>query len=794
MNMKRMKIGSFLTLFLGLVALAGGMAACEDSIGEEEAPTGNDGLVTVSLAFDFASELNGYDVPRARLEGGNTASFEASLSPQLSTRDVAELTPDALYNLEIRQYNSAGTHLAGSTFANATIGKTLDVTLQASEDCQLVIVARGNGNTVKTELGTRTLQKVQEEITVEATVLNQIDPTNQASMNKMPYVLHLKHVKVVKDDASGKYIIQSIDGAYDARLRLKRLATRLTMTWTYTVSGFDIKQILIQSVPLAYAVVDAPDEQDGTYPSLIQQFTTIEVPLVGNSGSYSCWIPANVRGSSPAATSDALRTKANAPQGSAFVNFVAVDKTDVKKKLDYRVYFGGRESSDFNVLGNTNYNYTVNFKHVGIPTGDGRVTYIDPIPASENNNNLLPTANCFMIAPGGAFCFDPFVFQSNGTSITNDKLVSWCSAGGIKSVKLLWQTKENGDVGDPTMGIANSNDDHTNIVDVKRTDGSTITTVPATGAGQCLIYCRTAANTSGGSGVIAAYDGENGTGNILWSWHVWVTDYYPDATGTETVLMPEEKRKLKLVPVSSGDGTTAAIMMDRNLGAYEGTFNAIPKDILTMSRNNGFHFQKGRKDPFPSSYTTQELPEVYKFTLSATAPPKHIMNRYESDGFHAIVPVSIGSGGSVSLQAAYRQPISIAGSSSAQWCSDSSKPQWSVTKTIHDPCPAGWRVPQKSELSILAKRNTAKIPTSAQDNGGILLNYDGTESKFYMRFTGYPPNIAQLNYVGRMGLIICMERGVAYDFDSRTGNSVPREGSWSDYDAHTTRCVQEKIE
>lgn len=66
MNMKRMKIGSFLTLFLGLVALAGGMAACEDSIGEEEAPTGNDGLVTVSLAFDFASELNGYDVPRAR--------------------------------------------------------------------------------------------------------------------------------------------------------------------------------------------------------------------------------------------------------------------------------------------------------------------------------------------------------------------------------------------------------------------------------------------------------------------------------------------------------------------------------------------------------------------------------------------------------------------------------------------------------------------------------------------------------------------------------------------------------
>lgn len=793
MNMKRMKIGSFLILFLGLVALAGGMAACEDNIGEEEILTGNDGLVTVPLAFDFASELNGYDVPRARLEGGNTASFEASLSPQLSTRDVAELTPDALYNLEIRQYNSAGTHLAGSTFANATIGKTLDVALQASEDCQLVIVAHGDGNTVKTELGTRTLQKVQEEITVEATALNQIDPTNQTSMNKMPYVLHLKHVKVVKDAISGKFIIQSIDGAYDARLRLKRLAARLTMTWTYAVSDFDIKQILIQSVPLAYAVVDAPDEQDGTYPSLIQQFTTIEVPSVGNSGSYSCWIPANVRGNSPAATSEALRTKANAPQGSAFVNFVAVDKTDAKKKLDYRVYLGGRESSDFNVLGNTNYNYTVNFKHAGIPTDDGRVTYIDPIPASENNNNLLPTANCFMIAPGGAFCFDPFVFQSNGTSITNDKLVSWCSAGGIKSVKLLWQTKENGDVGDPTMGIVNSNDDHTNIVDVKRTDGSTITTVPATGAGQCLIYCRTAANTSGGSGVIAAYDGENGTGNILWSWHVWVTDYRPDATGTETVLTPEEKRKLKLVPVSSSDGSTAAIMMDRNLGAYEGAVE-IPKDVLTRSRTNGFHFQKGRKDPFPSSYTTQELPMYYRFTLSADVPPKHLMNRYDADGFHVIVPLPIGSGGAVTLQEAYRHPISISGNANYQWCSESSKPQWSVTKTIHDPCPAGWRVPKSSELGILLKRNTAKIPTSAQDNGGMLLKYDGTANAFYLRFTGYPPLMTQLNGVGRTGFITCMERRLAYNFDSTSGNSTPGTGAWEDYDSHTTRCVQEKIE
>ena len=58
-------------------------------------------------------------------------------------------------------------------------------------------------------------------------------------------------------------------------------------------------------------------------------------------------------------------------------------------------------------------------------------------------------------------------------------------------MKLLWQTKENGDVGDPVMGIANGSNDHTNIVDIKRTDGSDPTLVPAKQVGEVphLLSC-----------------------------------------------------------------------------------------------------------------------------------------------------------------------------------------------------------------------------------------------------------------------------------------------------------------
>ena len=563
----------------------------------------------------------------ARVEGGSTA-FNASLLPGVITRASTDV-PDQLYNLEIRQYDVNGNHLTGNDYGTVNIGTSLDVTLQASDNCQLVLVARGNGPAV-TALGTKTLEQVQSMI-VNSSVINAIDPSATGSMNAMPYVLHLKHVKI-----NAKAITQSPDGSYDMRLMLKRLATRLTVTWDYSVTDYKLKQLLIQSVPLNYTIVDRP-ETDDTYPSIVSQFTMLEIPVADANaahGSYSCWIPANVRGESAAATTETQRTKANAPVGSTFFNFVAVNTTDGKKKLDYRVYIGSGSSTDFNMYRNKDYSYTVNFAHVGIPTGDNRVTYIAPIPASENNDNLVPTANCFMVEPGGSFCFDPFACQQNGTEITNSQMTGWygTASTGIKSVKLLWQTRENGDVGDPVMGIANSDDDHTNIVDIKRTiDNSDTNTVPANDKGQCRIYCRVAANTTGGNGAIAAYDGPDGTGNIVWSWHVWVTDYKPDTRGGEQVLEPVNKRKL----LFSLNNASVLPMMDRNLGAMAGYVDEAPTSFVEMSKTNGFHYQWGRKDPFPSSYTTKKISVINN--KNSSTPPEGMLNRYAEDGITYVV-------------------------------------------------------------------------------------------------------------------------------------------------------------
>ena len=764
---KLQKQGVIMVLLLLVLMNAG----CEERF--DHSQRDRDEKVAISLSIGFAEEVDGYTLSASSSTKSTTkqGGFDYNLQPSLSTKSSG-FKPDNLYNLEIVQYDSNGNYKARAYLSGSTsIGSYITVGLETLTDCQLVLVAWGEGNT-KT-LGTSNLATAQK-VSLDASVIKKLDPTAQSDMNKMPYVLHLEHVNITKDGTNG--IISSLESR-DVRLLLRRLASRLTLDWSYSYTGYTLKQILLESIPLNYNVVAQPDN-DKTYPSLLDQFTTIQLTEAEiTAGRYSCWIPANVRGSSSSATSQTYRIKSNAPTGSAYASFIAGNTSDPKKKLNYRVYLGSNNTSDFNLYSNTDYNYIVTVQHTGLPVDDRRVTIIDPIPASESNNNLVPTANCFMVAPGGAFCFNPYKYYIGGAVSENSILQGWCSSVKIQSVKVLWQTKENGDVGDPVLGVVNSSTDHTNIVDLK--DGDSFA--------DARIYCRTAPNTTGGSGLIAAYDDVNGTGNILWSWHVWVTDYTPENTGNQTVLEPENKRKFLLYKNNNGT-IQQSVMMDRNLGAYTG-YVKVPGSILEMSKANGFHYQKGRKDPFPGSYTSESLPGVYNFILSRDYPPKHLLNRYEGDGITWIIPVNLGY---TSLRNAYQHPISIAQNNGSQWCSDNPQPQWGETKTFNDPCPAGWRVPGGSELKIFVEYNqSALLPdlfTNAKANGGLLLKYDETENRTYIRFTGYPPNQAQLNYVGTNGYMTAWDRSTV--FTVTTSNVAT--GSMRDYDAHTTRCVQER--
>ena len=814
-------------MLLGGMTLLGGLSGCEDRPeGTVPFPEGEE--VTVSLVFGFAEDSNNEAPQRlastARLNGSpqrlavktGAAAFDVTQAVDAVTRGIPAV-PDKLYNLEILQYNRNGTYQNGNSYGTVELGTHLDVTLNVMNDCQLLVVARGNKDAVKTLVG-KNLEDTEstkgvKSMDIDASIINQIDPSTANAINAMPYVLHLEHVNVVTG-TDGKAVIQSPEGSYDTRLLLKRLAARLTVNWNYTVSGYELKQVLLQSVPLNYTLVPTADS-NGTYPSILDQFHTVEIDM-SKGNSYSCWIPANVRGESPAANSDLQRTKANAPKGSSFLNFVAVNTTDPKKKLDYRVYIGGKTSSDFSLNNNTEYSYAVSFSHTGIPTNDKRVTYIDPVPASENNDNPVPTANCFMVAPGGGFCFDPLAYQSDGTEKTNETLKGWCQqqGGGIVKVKLLWQTKEDGDIGEPVMGIVNSAEDHTNIVDIKRTDGTAVGQNPVTDKGQCRIYCRVAPGTTGGSGVIAAYDSSD---KILWSWHVWVTDYHPDATGNVDVQEPLTKRKLKF---TYGNHSDQRPMMDRDLGAMAGYAKAPTLDVEKF-KAHGFQYQWGRKDPYPSSYSNKPIKKV-NLPAKITEPIVGIMSLYGSDGVK-FLPFDPAFSGQASYQTAYRNPLTAYKPSGEYWftgdVTSSISGAWATVKTVHDPCPAGWRVAKAEEYySLFSPENySGELPDKSTNNmnmsnyntqgadKGFVLRYDKTDQSktTYFRLCGYYGGKAfvQIGYFDFMWCCNSVKNGNTYQAkhlqlvstasDQRTGiNGINDKGVLKEM--LPLRCIQEK--
>ncbi len=797
----RLKVILMTGIFSGGVILF----SCQESDQPVDFATSEGEILPVSLTINFSNEVDGYTLSAdSRTRGTDHAQSAFSVKRLTETETRTEdLFPASLYNLEVRQYNgSTGAYMNGKTLGNTTIGSKVTIPLTVTDNCQLIIVARGDGNTVP-ELGTRSLSAVQKDITANSTVMQTL-----TDINKMPYVLHLKNVRVA-NAGNGNGTIQSTENATnDVRLRLKRLAARLTVSWTYSVADYDLQQILLQSIPLNYSVVSAPDASDGTYPSLLDQFTTISIPTVANSGSYTLWVPANVRGENAAATSLKQRTKSNSPVGSSFLNFIAVNNADTKKKLDYRIYLGGTKASEFNLEMGVNYNYQINFAHEGIPTDDNRITYIDPIPASEGNENFIPTANCFMVSPGGSFCFDPFMFRQNGVDIPNTVLAGWSTQ--IQSVKLLWQTKENGDVGNPVMGIVNTAHDHTNIVDIKNTDNTNAPYLQ----GKARIYCRVSANTTGGSGVIAAYDGPDGNGNILWTWHIWVTDYNPSPTGNATVLDPVNKRKLKF---DYGNHPDQLPMMDRNLGAIAGYID-VPDSPVEKFKTHGFHYQWGRKDPYPSSYSSKEITNV-DLPSVIDKPIDGILSLYQPDGV-TFMPFSAGVDAQATYQNAYRHPLNIYKKKDVyRWLdgytSEYNK-AWSIPKGFHDPCPAGWRVAQISDyFPLFSDQNFSDPGKSREGNvniknsstystdGGMVLYYDKNKTcTTYIRFTGYYYLNTQFQYIGVSTLLwtggfatsSTVGSSVKYFQIRKSGVTGSLIYGGHEREAIPLRCIQEKAD
>ncbi|MEG2819776.1 MAG: hypothetical protein RR868_03390, partial [Muribaculaceae bacterium] len=163
-----------------------------------------------------------------------------------------------------------------------------------------------------------------------------------------------------------------------------------------------------------------------------------------------------------------------------------------------------------------------------------------------------------------------------------------------------------------------------------------------------------------------------GSPTVLWSWHIWVTNYDPE-------MNFDTNPEIELP------------FMTYNLGAIN-------------SNSYGLYYQWGRKDPFVRPQTTAPY-DAPKNIIDALG--NHVRQEYQSSNTNTIT-----IGYAASFPTLFLQTYGA-----SNWTFENDTTLWNSLaskKTPYDPCPAGWRVPRATEFG---KNYRPEYPISGYFNG-----------------------------------------------------------------------------
>ncbi len=324
------------------------------------------------------------------------------------------------------------------------------------------------------------------------------------------------------------------------------------------------------------------------------------------------------------------------------------------------------------------------------------------------------TANCYIVS-------EPGVYQIEAVKGNSRE-----SVGTVTSVEVLWESF--GTSSAPKFG---------DLVKAVNYDAG-------------YIVFSTPSVFKEGNAVIAA---KNSSGEILWSWHIWLTDQ----------------------PKGQVYYNNAGTMMDRNLGATSAT----PGDVGAL----GLLYQWGRKDPFLGSSSIKRNTKA-KSTKS----------------WPSSVSASTSQG---NVEYTTKNPMTfiIAGSSSEyDWhYSSRNNDLWKSSKTIYDPCPAGWRVPDGGNDGVWSKAcgsssDFTGYPYDSSDKGMNFSGKFGGASVVWYPASGYRyDSDGSLHYVGSGGLYWSVTPDSYFAYYLVFGNlsRVKPSYSYRRADGQSVRCLQE---
>ncbi|MDR1004970.1 MAG: hypothetical protein LBL97_08245 [Prevotellaceae bacterium] len=454
---------------------------------------------------------------------------------------------------------------------------------------------------------------------------------------------------------------------------LKRNVAKLTLTLKVDKGGAVVNNIQVCKVPAlpawgAAAAVDLTNP--AIYPTpkgtdsdiaVLNLFAeeSANMPVAGgDSVVYTWYVPANMRGVNTLSTSRKTK-RAFAPATATYIQLNINEGNDSGSVF---LYPGANNINDYNLRPNTHYklNFTLGVHALESPD-DSR---LDSYTIATTDYTTRPLANCYMAHPA-----------PKGSGIVQRYRIP------VERVKEYWTQNAAGYGKMSKNPLINAAPWSAKVLwsDIQSITPSTVisTSGAYTSDGNLsndYFSFDIPAGTPSGNFVVAVTDKSN---NILWSWHIWVTDYQPDQwIDSGQHAAPGDVYAVHGGQVESYAGCSVwehptgmlygKVMMDRMLGAvsrYPATLDDKTRGIL--------HYQYGRKDPFPAA------PVASGVTISTVGDQGIIADA-------VLNPTRYYTGDNWCSDTDINDNLNIAWNDANARYGD---------KSIYDPCPPGWQLP-----------------------------------------------------------------------------------------------------
>ena len=492
---------------------------------------------------------------------------------------------------------------------------------------------------------------------------------------------------------SGSSAVPAVDTNTPVEISLKRNVSKITINVTNNTGDVTLNHVQLRDINGKYYYLTNIDEQDAVF---VDRYSS-ESPsrfdnepdawAGGTSQSFTYYVPANLRGRS---NSTAQYTKGlGAPEGATrFCLLGSYGSGTGKTAINYTYYLGENLTNDFNLKPNYHYTYNITLESKGDARYDYRIEDCKKV-------TFLVDANCYMVQPPlGKGQSRTYAIPIRRAAVFWNKPGEYNGVYGGNRVSQYSNVKiENGSVW--TADVLWSDFP---LVPSEFLTKSTGTGFNPAYQNQDPYFEITVKAGMKGNVVIAV---RIGTG-IIWSWHIWITDYNPDRENLnkadDVYIYGVDGGNIHRYKNNTFDSKEHMFIMDRNLGASSAAYEGMKGEMF---------YQFGRKDPFLAYNQEGELNTFYTYTGGSAQ---------ETTGINTITVAETGSE-NVVYTVSYPQNFIIT-EAAATWSNGSdlvdAQKKWldkkidehgaqsALTleqgKSIYDPCPPGWKVPDIEAL------------------------------------------------------------------------------------------------